>query len=104
MVNLHNYIIYNNIIYSLFVQCNLLICALLISCLFLFQFAVHFKSRNNNVLKKKDVIDLVAMIVTGNGSHPHVVNLDSPQLVVCVIIIKVHVLYSCWVQVVQVSG
>lgn len=66
------------------------------------QFSVHYKSRNNDTLKRDQVIKLLASLVTDEGAYPHTVCLDNPQLVVCANIIRVrmcvcnqsHTLYS----------
>ena len=64
--------------------------SIVLTCDFiLFQFAVRCKCRNNNVIKQKDVIDLLASVVTDDGTYHHVVNLDTPELVIFVVIIKV---------------
>ena len=50
---------------------------------------MHYKARNNHVMKRDDVIRLLASLVTDEGAYDHVVNLKHPQLVVCAEIIKV---------------
>ena len=56
------------------------------------QFAIRYKCRNNVVIKEKDVIDLLASVVTDDGAYDHVVNLRTPELTIFVMIIKVCVL------------
>ena len=53
---------------------------------------MHYKCRNNQSLKRDKVIHMVASLVTDDGAYPHVVNLRSPQLVVCIEIVKVLIL------------
>lgn len=50
---------------------------------------MHYKARNNHVMKRDDVIRLLASLVTDEGAYDHVVNLKQPQLVVCAEIIRV---------------
>ena len=54
---------------------------------------MHYKARNNHVMKRDDVIRLLASLVTDEGAYDHVVNLKHPQLVVCAEIIKVRSIY-----------
>lgn len=57
---------------------------------YLLQFAINFKSRNNNTLKRDDVIHLLASMVTHEGDYPHVVDLNSPASTTVVIeVVKV---------------
>lgn len=46
------------------------------------------------MLKRDDVIRIVASLVTREGEYPHRVNFDEPELVVIVEIIRVSVIYT----------
>ena len=50
---------------------------------------MNYKARNNNVIKRDDVIQLLASMVTKNGDFPHVVDLNNPELAILVEIVKV---------------
>ena len=57
-------------------------------------FAVAYRARNNSEMKRDVVIDVVAKLVSGDGSFGHKVNLTSPELVVVVEVVKKHCLMS----------
>ena len=60
-----------------------------LSCTFIcFQFCVIYKSRNNSSIHRDDIIALLAGIVMGAGKG-HTVDLNNPDLAICVEIIKV---------------
>lgn len=50
---------------------------------------MQYKCRNNNVLKRDHVINLVAGLVTMEERYPHRVDFDGPELVIIVEIIRV---------------
>ena len=50
---------------------------------------MSYKARNNNVIKRDDVIQLLASMVTRNGDFPHTVDLNNPERTVLVEIVKV---------------
>ena len=50
---------------------------------------MNYKARNNNVIKRDDVIQLLASMVTKNGDFPHAVDLNNPELTILVEIVKV---------------
>lgn len=50
---------------------------------------MQYKCRNNNVLKRDHVINLVAGLVTMEERYPHRVDFDDPELVIIVEIIRV---------------
>ena len=65
--------------------------------LFISQFAVHYKARNNTDVSREVIIKLLASLVTQNGEFSHTVDLSNPDLSVVVEIIKVHI-HVCNVQ------
>ncbi len=48
------------------------------------------------MLKRDDVIKLVADLVTNNDEYKHTVDLSNPELTVVVEIIKVHCVYNLY--------
>ncbi len=60
------------------------------------QFSVNYKARNNNAIKRDDVIKVVAGQVTCEDQYPHRVDLHNAELVIIVDIIKVcmSIMYS----------
>ena len=50
---------------------------------------MNYKCRNNNEVKRDDVIHLLASMVTKNGDYSHTVDLSNPELTVVVEIVKV---------------
>jgi tRNA acetyltransferase TAN1 len=52
------------------------------------QFSVHYKCRYNTVIKRDDVIRLLASVATDEGGFDHIVNLTKPELVICAEVVK----------------
>ena len=50
---------------------------------------MQYKARNNKDVKRDDIIELLASLVTKNGDFSHKVDLNNPDLCVIVEIIKV---------------
>lgn len=73
----------------------------------IFQFAVVYKSRHNTGIIKKSVITWIAEAVNKGTTYSHKVNLDSPDLVILVEIIKVsrvHVITCSWCDLYKVAN
>ena len=60
-------------------------------CLYILQYAIVYKSRSNSGVIKKNVIIWIAETVNKGTTYNHKVNLDSPDLVILVEIIKVSI-------------
>jgi tRNA acetyltransferase TAN1 len=57
-------------------------------------YAVAYKARNNSELNREATIDVIATLISGDGSLGHKVSLKSPELVVIVEVVKKHCLMS----------